>query len=261
MATNDFLQALNEAIRLVQQGSPAEARPILRELSRSHPDQEAVWLWLATAAETDSERIEALRRVMAINPRNTKARVALEKLTGVALPPPRPTLDLSQVKLPQVDLSQVKLPSIRIPAKFWEVLQTFVIIVLMGAAAFVIVFLAGSVIVPALTPPSATPTATFTRTPRPTVPSPTPIATFTLPPTWTAAPTDTPRPANTLRPTQTPRPTLTRVPSRTPSPTFTRPPTETPTPSETPPPSATPLPSNTPVPSLTPLPSATPAPL
>ncbi|PJF31714.1 MAG: hypothetical protein CUN51_01885 [Candidatus Thermofonsia Clade 1 bacterium] len=240
MASNDFLRSLNEAINLIQAGDPEAARPILYELSRTHPEQEAVWLWLATAAQSNAERIAALQRVLVINPRNAKARAALERLTGVPVPPPPPRIDLSQVKLPEVQL-----PAFKLPSGFWQSLQTAFIIILTGLAAFVVIFLAGSVVVPALTPPSATPTATATRTPSPTVPSPTPRPTLTLPPTWTPEPTDTPRPANTLRPTLTPRPTITRVPTRTPTPTFTRPPTLTPTPTETLTPSPT-VPSATP---------------
>jgi hypothetical protein len=239
-------QALNRAIRLIQEGYAEQARPILYELSQTHPEHEAVWLWLAAAAQNDAERVQALRRVLAINPRNAKARAALERLTGEVLPP-APPLPLPQLKLPAI-----KLAALKPPPNFWQSLQNALIIILVGLAAFVIVFLAGSAIVPSLTPPSATPTATFTRTPRPTVPSPTPVPTLVLPPTWTPEPTVTPRPANTLRPSLTPRPTITRIPSRTPTPTFTRPPTNTPTPSETPTPSPT-------VPTVTP--SETPTPI
>ncbi len=239
MAADDFLKELNEAIRLIQAGDPQQARPILYELSRTHPQQEIVWLWLAAAAYNDAERIAALERVLAINPRNPKARTALERLTGTSPLPPPPRIDLAKVKL-------LRVPAFKLPPGFWQGLQTALIIILAGPAAFVIIFLAGAVVVPALTPPSATPTATATRTPSPTVPSPTPLPTLTLPPTWTPEPTDTPRPANTLRPTLTPRPTLTRVPSRTPTPTFTRPPTLTPTPSLTVP-SVTPTQASTPI--------------
>jgi hypothetical protein len=242
LAADNLAQALNRAIRLIQEGYAEQARPILYELSQTYPEHEAVWLWLAAAAQNDAERVQALRRVLAINPRNAKARAALERLTGES-PPPAP---LPQVKLPAIKLSAPKLPP-----DFWQSVQTALIVILVGLTAFVIVFLAGSAIVPALTPPSATPTATFTRTPRPTVPSPTPVPTLVLPPTWTPEPTVTPRPANTRRPSLTPRPTNTRVPSRTPTPTFTRPPTNTPTPSETPTPSPT-------VPTLTPTETPTP---
>lgn len=247
MARDDFLRSLNEAIRLIQAGTPEQARPILHELSRAQPHNESVWLWLAAAAQDDAERLEALRRVLAINPRNHKARAALSRLTGEALPPPPPL-----AFLPQVKLSEVRLPALKLPPNFWQNLQTALIIVLVGVAAFVIVLLAGRVVLPALTPPSATPTATLTRTPRPTLPSPTPAPTLTLPPTWTPMPTVTPRPANTRRPSLTPRPTNTRVPSRTPTPTFTRPPTVTPTPTETPTPSPT-VPSSTPRATSTPI--------
>lgn len=241
MTTDNFAQALNEAIRLIQEGYADQARPILHELSQTHPENETVWLWLAAAARSDAERLQALRQVLAINPRNAKARAALARLTGEQLPP-----------APPLTLPQVKLPPIKLPPDFWQSAQTALIVVLLGLAAFVIVFLAGSAIVPALTPPSATPTATLTRTPRPTVPSPTPVPTLELPPTWTPAPTVTPRPANTRRPSLTPRPTNTRVPSRTPTPTFTRPPTNTPTPTETLTPSPT-VPTDVPTETPTPI--------
>ncbi len=245
MATENLGQALNRAIRLIREGYAERARPILYQLSQTHPEHEAVWLWLAAAAQSDAERVQALRRALAVNPRSAKARAALERLTGES-PPPAPLMP--QIKLPQIKLPAVKLSAPELPPNFWQGVQTALIVILVGLAAFVIVFLAGSAILPALVAPSATPTATFTRTPRPTVPSPTPLPVFILPPTWTPEPTVTPRPANTRRPSLTPRPTNTRPPSRTPTPTFTRPPTNTPTPSETPTPSPTVTPSETPTP-------------
>lgn len=262
---NDLLGRLNAAIDLINAGQLPEARRLLRALAASYPDQDSVWLWLATVAETPDEKIDHLRRVLQLNPTNAKARAALTQLTGETPAPPGPRLAL---------------PAVRLTPGLIRSLESAAVVILLGLAAFVIVLLAGSALIPALTPPTETPTPLPTRTPRPTVPTPTPISTVTLPPTWTPAPTDTPRPIPTRAPSQTPRPTYTRLPSRTPlptntplptftftpsdtpppteTPTDTPPPTETPAPTETPPPTQTPPPTNTPIPSPSLAPTQTP---
>src|SRR5579872_3286085 len=82
MSQSDLTNRLNEAIRLVKAGQRPEARAILLGLSQQYPDLEQVWMWLATATDDTADRAQYLRRVLTINPRNDKARTALNRLTG-----------------------------------------------------------------------------------------------------------------------------------------------------------------------------------
>src|SRR5258707_15754676 len=84
---SDLPSSLNQAIDLINARRYAEARAILVPLSEQYPNVEQIWLWLSAASENDADRIANLRHVLEINPRNGKARAALTRLTGEALPP------------------------------------------------------------------------------------------------------------------------------------------------------------------------------
>src|SRR5260221_14151668 len=84
MSQPDLADRLNQAIDLVRAGKREEARAILIPLSQQYPNLEQVWLWLASASEDTQERINYLRRVLDINPRNERARQAYTRLTGEA---------------------------------------------------------------------------------------------------------------------------------------------------------------------------------
>lgn len=47
---------IKEAIALFQVGKKEDARRILRRLAEQEPDNEAVWIWLIAAAETEKEK-------------------------------------------------------------------------------------------------------------------------------------------------------------------------------------------------------------
>ncbi len=199
---------LQQAIELAQQGQRTQARAILIDLVAENPDLELGWLWLATVAATPAERLNALQRVMQINPNNETARAALQKL-GAEVPPTGEIADDSRVLLRRFAPLEV---------------GAFVLIVgVVMLALLVIMLRLGSeeVELPTQTPvPTLTATTTssptITPTPRPTItpgPSPTP---FSLPPTWTPEPTSTPVPTRTPAPTLTPLPTQTSFPSLTP---------------------------------------------
>lgn len=47
---------IQEAIALFQAGKKEEARRILKRLAAQEPDNEAVWIWLIAAAETEKEK-------------------------------------------------------------------------------------------------------------------------------------------------------------------------------------------------------------
>lgn len=239
MSQAELSSRLNEAIALINARQFAQAREILLDLSRRYPDLEIVWMWFSAAAEDTQDKITYLRRVLAINPANERARAALLSLTGSAESlPPLPTADAMGAAQP--------VAAERRRGAGMQSVEFMVLLLLAGMAVFVTVFLLGSVLKPILNPPTSTPTRTLTWTPSPTVPTNTPTPTITpggptatmggptLPPTWTPAPTSTPRPTRTFPPTLTPRPTFTEVPTITASPTATQPPTNTPLPTETP---------------------------
>ena len=59
------------------------AQKALREVVKLDPQSEKGWFWLASVAETDDERLEALQNVVLINPDNQRAFQILEKLEKV----------------------------------------------------------------------------------------------------------------------------------------------------------------------------------
>lgn len=231
MSQADLPTRLNEAIAHINAGRRAEGRAILVSLSQQYPNQEKLWLWMAASSETTEERIAALRQVLAINPRNEKARNALSQLTGEALPPVQAGQLAAQPRQPRMVAPTVE-----------AILQAIVVFAAVVVVILVIGAVVGSVIQRSFTPPTLTNTPTITFTPSMTfTPSITPGGpTFTpifqtLPPSWTPGPT------STLPPTFTPPPTFTALATFTPStvpterPTLTSVPTYTPGgPSDTP---------------------------
>lgn len=81
MAGNDDLQkTLREGIEAARNGDRATARRLLQQVVDIDEDNEMAWLWLASAVPTVAERRACLERVLAINPGNTRAREALDRL-------------------------------------------------------------------------------------------------------------------------------------------------------------------------------------
>jgi hypothetical protein len=204
MSQSDLANRLNQAISLINAGQRAEGRALLFELSKEYPEVEQIWLWLATTTEDTEQRIESLRRVLAINPRNEKARSALTRLTGEA-PPPIP-----------------EAPPAASPGSPMRTLESALIAILGLALIVGLVILVSGVTTNLLTP---RPTATFTPS-RTFTASATFTRTFTITP---GGPTLTPFVGRTLIPTWSPEPTFTRQPTRppvtrsiTPSPTTTQ---------------------------------------
>lgn len=222
---------LQRGIELAQAGQRDDARAILRQVVAESPDSEMGWLWLATVAADRIERVDALRRVISINPENTTARDALDELGET----------IAAVEPSEVDAEEEK----RNPLSPLEIGGIVVAVLIV---AFIVIFIASSLEPETPEPPppitmpptdTATPriSSTPSDTPRPTRtegPSPTPL---TLPPSWTPTDTPTERATRTLAPTSTPIPsrtlppsatdTFTPVPSVTPSSTNTPMPTET----------------------------------
>jgi hypothetical protein len=206
MSQPDLASRLNQAISLINAGQRAEGRALLFELSKEYPEVEQIWLWLATTTEDTDQRVENLRRVLAINPRNEKARSALTRLTGEA-PPPIP-----------------ETPSVAPrPGSPMRTLETALIAVLGLAVIIGLVILVSGVTTNLLTPRA---TASFTTSNTFSLSS-TFIRTFSITP---CGPTLTPIAGRTLLPSWTPEATITRQPTRPP---ITRSITPTPTPTQT----------------------------
>lgn len=235
-------ERLNEAIELAQAGRREDARALLLQMLDEAPRLEAGWLWLASVASSQAERIDALKHVLAINPQNEQAKSALGTL-GVAVDEPPSVRPQPSPSSPPEAPATGNLTAVQVGA----------LAIFLTIAAVALFFLGGEAIAilnPTQTPtPTATATATVTSsptiTPSPTItntpgPSSTPFQQPTLAPTWTPPPTLTPQPTRTLAPTITPFPTRTVPPSATPLPptaTFTAEPSATPVPPE---PTATP---------------------
>lgn len=221
MSDADLTTILNEAAALIKAGQLDDARRLLLDLSARYPGNEALWMWLSAATQDRDLRVDYLRRALAINPANEKARAALTALLG------------EHADLPLLSSAPGGLGA---PITMRHI-ETGALVLLGILAVFVLVLLGGSLLMPILNPPTATPTPTATFTPSMTyTPGPTrePPATLTLPPSWTPAPPMTAHPTRTPAPTMTPQATYTALPTRTAVATFPPPASPSPTESNTP---------------------------
>jgi hypothetical protein len=79
---------LNQGIAALKAGRRGDARTLLARLLQRDGQNEAAWLWLSGAVDTDEERRRCLERVLEINPHNHLAKRGLEALSGGAASPP-----------------------------------------------------------------------------------------------------------------------------------------------------------------------------
>ena len=76
---NDEARALRQqGIAAAKAGQKDEARALLQQAIRLEPGNEAAWMWLASVARDQRERVFALQKLLEINPGNATARQALE---------------------------------------------------------------------------------------------------------------------------------------------------------------------------------------
>ncbi len=73
-------------IRLAKAGQKEEARELLQQSIRLDPDNEAAWLWLASVAQDNRERVFCLQKLLEINPTNEMALKAMAAATQPAAP-------------------------------------------------------------------------------------------------------------------------------------------------------------------------------
>lgn len=71
---------MQEGMAAAKAGDQRRARTMLIEASELDPDNESVWLWLSSVAETAEEAAGYLRRALKINPNNERAREWLAKI-------------------------------------------------------------------------------------------------------------------------------------------------------------------------------------
>jgi hypothetical protein len=77
---------LNQAIQAIKNGDKETGRKILFDLVKREPRNESAWLWLAASVQSDKQRIDCLKMVLAINPENQNAKIALSKIQKVEEP-------------------------------------------------------------------------------------------------------------------------------------------------------------------------------
>ncbi|MFN2299150.1 MAG: hypothetical protein ACK2UB_09900 [Anaerolineales bacterium] len=81
---NEFKQAVEK----IKKGDEAAGRSLLQAYLQKKPFDVNAWLWMATIADTASERIACLKRVLRIDPNNATARKALDKMSQPSSRPP-----------------------------------------------------------------------------------------------------------------------------------------------------------------------------
>lgn len=81
---NEFKQAVEK----IKKGDEAAGRSMLQAYLQKKPFDVNAWLWMATVAETASERMACLKRALRIDPNNATARKALEKMSRPSSRPP-----------------------------------------------------------------------------------------------------------------------------------------------------------------------------
>ena len=211
---------LQDAITLAQAGQSTEARRLLLEVVSVDPEREVAWMWLATLATAQEERLEYLERALTLNPHNPRTQEAYTRLTGHTFVAPRAgQKGASGLRGALRQESPISLGA-------------FFGLMVLGAVALVVILVAINqrkdaasspppTVAPAFVLPTATvgPSPTPTRTPPPTwTPGPSPTSLWDAPlPTWTPSYTRTPAPTRTPWPTATASMTSSATPTVTPT--------------------------------------------
>lgn len=223
-------QQLKAGIRAAQKGNKDKARELLEGVVKQSPNNEVAWIWLASVMTTTAARRACLERVLKINPKNERARQALNRLVGIggeganALDTEKLVAAAAQPP-PQRERREPR-PNVQQPRRQGRgVSRRQLQLILGGVAVFLVIALILSLLPQINTlleqPPTATPSptatsadlesaaaATNTPTDVPTVDPSGPTPTFSgvlveRTPFPTDTPTDTPTPTVTATPTAT----------------------------------------------------------
>ncbi len=95
---DDARNLRQQGIRAAKAGKRDDARQLLQQSIRLEPDNEAAWLWLASVARDNHERVFCLQKLLEVNPENETARKALEAANQA----PEPTVK----RLPNAPVTQ-----------------------------------------------------------------------------------------------------------------------------------------------------------
>jgi len=192
-------------------GQRARARRYFSAVLEHDPANQEAWLERAAVVDDPQEAMAHLARVLALDPKNERARQALRAARRRAgnLPPyaasPLPPVNVSHLPVPRPLVSVPGSRSRRPLSPGLIVIGALGLVLLLALALWTD---APRTVVAALLPtptytPTPTPTHTLTPTPTPTfTPTPTPTPTFTPTPTPTFTPT--PPPTSTPKPTKVP---------------------------------------------------------
>jgi hypothetical protein len=93
---------LQQAMIAIRAGDKVTGKRLLARLLQTERDNEAAWLWLSAAVETDDERRRCLEQVLRINPSHPQAKAGLASLGAIQPPaaPPPPTQPAETPSLP-----------------------------------------------------------------------------------------------------------------------------------------------------------------
>lgn len=116
----DDARALRQqGIQAAKAGEKENARDLLQQSIRLDPQNEAAWLWLASVARDNRERLFCLQKLLEINPQNETARKALDAANQTQTPAPSvvrrlPNAPVTQAPAPQPEVPQQ--PGVPLPA-------------------------------------------------------------------------------------------------------------------------------------------------
>lgn len=80
MSSPEIQRLLEQGIRAVREGNKEEAQAYLMRVVEKDEQNAEAWLWLASAVETDEEKITCLENVLVIDPYNEKAERSLAEI-------------------------------------------------------------------------------------------------------------------------------------------------------------------------------------
>jgi WD40 repeat protein len=100
-------QLLEQAIATIKAGNKEKGHKLLKEVLQTEPRNELALLWMSSLADTEAQRAEYLKQVLAINPDNLPAKRGLAALEKKQSQAPEPTPSSEQVKPPPIT-SQLK---------------------------------------------------------------------------------------------------------------------------------------------------------
>ncbi len=214
MASNNLDNTLREGIEAARRGDKLTARRLLQQVLQQDRTNETALMWMASVVDTLPERRSYLEQVLRVNPANTRAREALERLGGTA-PTPAPAAKSASSSTPPRPPSTPKPPSRRRNTNPYFLAAAAVAMVMVLIVALFLLSQPGAEPAPTAAPTEVAqqgvevtvrPTVTRTRIPptAPVIMVTLDRAQAALPPTFT--PTPSPEPTATLTPSPTPLP-------------------------------------------------------